>query len=150
MRRVDVIQRAHERGELLPQPSQEMQLRAMAEDVGGNVAGPSRSNKRKAVLDFESSLTPMPGDYREREESSEEEEPVRTPVNGRGRGTPASKRGRGAAAKKPSVPPSSKRGRGRASVSVNGNGAVEGVGLGGPRRSNRLNVNSPAKVARRR
>ncbi|KAI0744311.1 Pkinase-domain-containing protein [Daedaleopsis nitida] len=140
-RRVDVILRAHNRGEELPSPSQEMKERAAAEDEDDeseNGAGPSRTNKRKAALEFEGSLTPM--------EEEDEEEPTPTPTRGRGA---AGRRGRGGR-KAPAATPA-KRGRGRAAAlpPPTAHAHANGDDDGGLRRSTRLNhgvVASPLKT----
>ncbi|KAH9859143.1 Pkinase-domain-containing protein [Lenzites betulinus] len=146
-RRANVISYANEGGPAIPGPSQEMELRAAAEDA--EEAGPPRANKRKAELDFDASLTPMA----EEEEEEEEEERSAAPVSRRGRanGGGAKKTGRGA--KKAAAPkaPAAKKGRTQAAkvvaavVAADANGDAESQGR---RRSTRLtSAASPRKVA---
>ncbi|KAI0762162.1 Pkinase-domain-containing protein [Trametes elegans] len=149
-RRSDVISMANEIGTSLPGPSQEMRRRAAAEDEDG--AGPSRANKRKAVLDFDASLTPMS------EEDEEEEDGEADPAAAAAAQPPSARRGRAAVAaptpkkvrgaKKalsPNGAPVVKRGRAKQAVT---NGEEAAVDMAVRRRSKRLTNASPRKTRR--
>ncbi|KAI0630061.1 kinase-like domain-containing protein [Trametes polyzona] len=146
-RRADVISHANEVGLALPGPSQEMQRRAVAEDLGENEAGPSRLNKRKAAaaLDFDASLAPMEEEEEEEAEDGEGEAAAVAAPAPRGRGRPAKRAARGGK-KAASKPPAAKKGRTRAAAAEANGEAAEASGR---RRSNRLVVaaSSPLKVA---